>query len=268
MLMLDWSEAAKLTSAAKKGQLRILVRRETEKVESVFDLATTPAEPPVLPIVLPVEFPLPEEIVMPLVSEASLAIPSETALVAAPAPPAPPTADNYGAMLPSVPMPPQPESPNEERVAIRNEISTQSFGQSQLRNISDRPAEHQPALIRLASPSDEPGQKALERPYTEFVATPRTTQTIQFLPPSKTLPVREYPKETVSRIEAAVIAPSLQVPLVTPPVLSAPIFVPERVQVPVQVQGYTPFERRIYVAQPQENWDMSSGDELLPPSLL
>ena len=294
MLMLDKSEATKLTAATKKGQVRILVHQEAAKtlpqlaeIENVVEVAESPVQ--TLLISLPIEEPLPMETSLVLEQSPSIlvepvpAVPMEIVQNAVPAPqpadisdPVPPapvpalnfallpvqtnkTPQNFDQQSESLVAPAPLELIIEEKIPIRNDAPVITLGTSTLRVISDRPAERKPTLTEL-SPTNESEQETIH-PYSEtIVELPRITSTIQFLPPGKAAPTKEYPKETANRME------STMAPLDISPVMSP---VPTIPQERAKVQGYSPWERRgIYTVPSDEDLGENPKDELPPPPRL
>ena len=318
MLMLDSHEAARLTAAAKRGQIRILVRRETAnapqpaEIKNIFDIADSPIQtaletaqqptsvqtpPDSLPLEQPLSlnFPPSSEFPSPILTEvAAPTIPAEHVQKNAPAP-----SDTFDTGLPPAPTPvmsssthdedgiPQnpdridrqlespaiaavPESITETKVAIRNDTVVNSLaapiGPSPLRILSsERPlAEQNPALTRLPSPANEPGQAALSRPPSETVlGTPRVTNTIQFLTPGNIAPTKEHLQGIARRTEPVVIPP-IMLPTMSqtiPSVIPMPTIAQEK------VPGYSPFERRVYTVLP-EGFGENSEELPAPQRLL
>ena len=293
MLMLDRSEAARLTAAAKKGQIRLLVRLDEESVPVLAEERTFAAtEPPreLLPAPLPIEQPLPQDVPLdtPFALEQSGSVvfvptaPSETVAKTAPVP-----ADVFDSALMLPPDPgftllpvaregeiplrlhrsdQQPNDPvdtvfpefeSEEKVSIRNDVPIAPFGR--MVPPLTPPAhsvEHSATVLPLLT--HELGESAIVPSHSEAVlGPPRMTQSIQFVSPGNVAPVGEYPREIARRAESLLpsAGPSAE------SVLAAP---KERTGTP----GYSPFERRIYTVLPSDETEKSPGKELPAPPRL
>jgi len=296
-LMLETSEAARLTAAARRGQLRIFVRQDEmpmppSQPSDIFEIAESPvqtlSEP--LSLVQPLSLDVPHVPAehSPPKTEADSAVPMEHVQRVAPVP-APAEADVFDpvllpaatvatAILPlesaeeisqNIEQPSDSlavfaplELPVKEADAIRNEGMI-TFGAS-FRNVPSAPGsavEQNPSPTRVSSLMDEPGQEALTRPHSELTAwTPRIANTIQFLPPRSIAPMREHSYEKTQQVESAIMSPVM--PLIMPSAMPVPTATQER------VPRYSPFERRIYTVLSSEDFGRSSGEELQAPQRL
>jgi hypothetical protein len=157
------------------------------------------------------------------------------------------------------------ESPTKNVDAIRNEGMI-TFGTS-FRNVpkaTGTAVGQNQTPTRASSLMDEPGEEALTRPHPELtIAAPRISNTIQFLTPNNSVPVKEHPQETAQQIESAIMSPvmPLLMPLVMPSAMPAPA-TQER------VPRYSPFERRVYTVLSSEDFSNSSDVELQAPQRL
>lgn len=207
--ILDKSEAAKLEAAAKKGQIRIIVRQESEKMipkpaetANVFDIAT---QTPLLSDILPFEQPLfrdipsaleqPPTIHQGVVQGADPVLANDTDQISSPLLPAPvpASASECAVQLPVVseigisqnhnrlaPLPSHPvvsalpEEKFDAKISIRNDYTATPFGQPSILLEPPRTMEQTPALVTTARmpeslPRSEPEQESLNHSYPEAV---------------------------------------------------------------------------------------------------
>ena len=275
ILMLDKNAAAKLMAAAKKGQIRILAHQNEQtspqsiEVETIIKVAEQ-GQPQDTPLDIPVTLEQPS--LVPAESAPIMAL--EHVQKDAPMPDAdcvhpdvaggPHSLDRLG----SPPVFTSSEHGDVEKVLIRNESSTASFGASPRIISSDRPAEETSVLTGLPQ-TNVPEREALTHPLSETImGTPRGNQAIKFLPPGTVASVTEYLPAMASRSESVVTLPTTIPPAATLPVM--PLIVPPPNMLPIRTDvppGYTPFERRIYTVQPSEGWDDLDGVPT-PPRLM
>ena len=290
-LMLDPSEAIRLTAAAKKGHIRILLRQDEmilHDVAEVFEIAdaneqTLDDSPP---LEQPLSLNLPDidhsTSILPVFDPA---VPVDYVQRVAPTPmyvvdTVPPRVAtvfplmNAEEMTQSIdPIDGHPGHsiaaltalPAAETNAIRNDGMV-AFGTSMFRVIT-QPTQPIPAL-RQAPESPPfhplmttPDQGVPEHSPSRFpemaMETPRIVGTIQFRTPGSVAPVRESPQEPVWQTESP---PTL---LVIPPATQVPVVSQDR------VPEYSPFERRAYTVLPGNNTGTShSGAELQAPQRL
>ena len=287
VLLLENKEAAKLSAAAKRGQIRVLVSQDTKnrqrnvEAEEIFEVAE---QSPILTVSIPLEQPLPD---MPLALRQSPPAPvipagDVTSMEDAPKT-APVPADIFDAMLPSsepaessiVKFQQNPEQQTEhqsvsmlaadtsEKVLVRNDLPAESLVVPSQGFPPGQPAGQSPGLTKMV-PIPEPQQETPVRPLSgTIIGAPRVSQSIQFLPPGDVLSARrDRSRDAVKRVAENPLSPV--VPLVIPTV---PIQ-PETAEVP----GYSPFERRfenrVYTVQPNDNYDENTGGIPTPPPLL
>ena len=130
---------------------------------------------------------------------------------------------------------------------IRNDAPVLTFGVPALRIISERPMEQK----QMA--------ESLPLTYSEPVAElPRTSQGIQFHSANRVA----LENEIVKQIESASVTVSTAVSQENPAHIFAPIILHEK------VQGYSPFERRIYTISTNEEWKESLAEIPIPPRKL
>ena len=281
VLLLDKNEAAKLSAAAKRGQIRVLVcqdRKDTPQKVEVEDIFEVAEQSPALTVPVLLEQPLPPDTPLALRQiPPAPAILEEDVPIAAPLP-----VDIFDTMLPSVPDPskssameflqnldPQaesqmsfvtPELGGGEKILIRNDVSINMPSQSLS---SGQPVEQSPALTKIV-PAPEPQHKSSVHPLGEpGIGIPRVSQSIQFLPPGDASSARRERSREMERRPEIDNIPSL-IPLVipTPPTQSEK----------TGTSGYSPFDRRlehrIYTIQPDDDWDENACRLPAPPPLL
>ena len=327
VLMLGKSEAARLASAARRGQIRVLVHSRDEKrepeptrIDNVFEVAHqyTPQQFPLPPLPLqpdPVQSspdPLPsgqpaEPSDVPFVQEQ----PPQELPEPLPEPPPAGLTENVRRILSvsaeniddsellsdpdSVPLPihvpvhaaaeivqipvvrlphtsgqqlnssltlvlPEAdEESKEERILIRNENPGVSLGASSPRTLPVEQAARQNLTLSRSLPTSESEQKTLfqPRPNMEILReNQRATQSIQFVTPNDSAP--DHLRGEMKRSETVAMPPG-----------TAFAAMPSIQTLQERVQGYSPFERRVYTVLPSEN---NSGipkeEELVPPMLL
>jgi len=304
-LMLDKSEADRLTAAARKGQIRVLVRPNATPQPQRAEIDSIVAEPFAVvadsPVPLPDPFlpnpqppnsqPLTQPLAWDIPQNASTE-PVEQVQRVAPTPPdivSPPT--HVKAMMPLVRTddhsqdldPQSPEWLAGETDAIRNE-GIVSFGYSEgviafglvpSRTVPPEspPVEEQPSsVVTFPLLANTPGQETFvpfqqsPQGHTELaMGPPKGTHTIGFLSPGSGVPVRTYPQTLPQNMIWQVEPAGTQ--LVMPTVM--PSIIPlQQVVPPERVPDYTPFERRIYTVLPGEEIGGPSSEELLAPQRL
>ena len=284
VLMLDKREAAKLTAAAKKGQIRILAHQYKQEipppmvVESVVEVAEqtesqdiSPDIPAILeqPLRLPMERAIPaqhaqQDILIPSIFDTAVLPPAPVPVpdfALSPVEGTPQAIDRLDNALVST----SSEFGDDGKILIRNESPTVSFGTSLPVIISDQSIEQNSVLAGL-SLSNEPGQEALTHPQPEAViGSPRMNQAIKFLPPDSTVSIKEYPPSVVaSRTESVPVLPSVAVQPIMPLIIPSPVELQKNA-----APEYSPFDRRVYTVLPSEEWGENGERELAtPPRLL
>ena len=288
VLMLDKSDAAKLTAAAKKGQIRILAHQseqtapQSPEPETIFEVAEQTQ-----PLDIPLDIPdtLEQSLLIPVESVPAVAV--EHVQKIAPMP------DVFDSTLPSAPMPdadlvPPPiagipqsldrldnslvsaltKQEDEEKVLIRNESPMASFGTSPRIIPADRPVEQNSVPTGLPV-TNELEHGSLVRPLSEAVmGPPRMSQAIKFLPPGSVTPITEYPPTMASRAESTRTLPAMMPPTTAPPVMPLIVPTPAAPLEKAEIPGYSPWDRRIYTVQPSEGWGDGADGELSPPPRL
>lgn len=285
LLVLDKSEATKLTAAAKKGQLQIHVHQESEEtapqaieiadVPDVPDVADSPEQP--LLVSLPFE-PLPIEV--PTVSELMSHVSTEPDQEPVPLEtvqkvlPEPKTAEIFDSVLPPAPLPDFPlpllqangisqnrdqesDSHAESYAApdlviqekIRNDSPKIAFGPPTMRVVSEPTS-----VLPPSSSMNEPERESSSLGDSETVTTiPRTLQSLPFHSPGRVMSIRELQKDSSKQTV---------MPLDIPSLMSAPINIPGR------MPGYSPFERRTYNVLRSEELSEALDELPTPPRLL
>ena len=283
-LILDKSEANKLTTAAKKGQLRIFVHQEpaatappSVEVADVSDVADSSEQ--TMLISLPFE-PLPIDVpavsdLMPSMSVESdpATTPIETAQKILPEPK---TADIFDSVLPPAPIPDfalpfqqaneisqvlnqESDSPAESSVTevvvqekIRNDAPKIAFSMPALRIVSEQTT----TALTSSLPTNASGQESSPHFYTETVSeVSHSLQSLQFHSPGKITPKRESLQSATKQTEM----------IATPTDISALTSIPRFIQ--EKIQGYSPFERRIHNISSNDVSE-SPNELLVPPRLL
>ncbi|MDR0327610.1 MAG: hypothetical protein LBI05_04865 [Planctomycetaceae bacterium] len=289
VLLLDASEAAKLSTAARKGQIRVLIHQEDKNTtpqesEKVFEMAE---QPPNLTVSLPVEQPLPLE--APPMPEQSPPTPMETVSNFAHEP-----VDVFDFMLSPAPAPVDDPLPNDiaqfpaeryssphNRLAQLPEKPTSfdlpdgetNLGNSEIILIqNDVPAAEfrmPPQTIASEPPVNEPEpvqENYSPPPVQPMMESPRITQSIHFLTPENVAARREQQemaKQVYASTTVSVISP---LPLPTAENQTVSTLIPsEKMGV---LGNYSPFERRfehrIFTVQ-----SSGEGDVIpIPPPLL
>jgi len=293
-LMLDTNDAARLTTAARKGQIRIFVHSDENNIpqpaedKNNVEIADSSSltlhnsvlleQPPLLdlPYVqdrlssVPAESdqtvaeehvqrtaPVPADIIKPMPLPVSTVVPSPRTMLPLVHDESIPSID----MQPSdLAVSPTPESEGEETDAIRND-GVVTFGTLPFRNISSAPApvlEQNPIAMQLSSSPGEPGRDLPVRPSIPpepAMGSPRIANTIQFLPPHPGGIVLAREYPQTRARQMEIAQMPPPMPLVMPTVISVPTLTQERVP-----GGYSPWERRAYTVLPNE--------ELLTPQPL
>jgi len=272
-LMLDKSDAARLTAASKRGQLRVLVHQEPKKtasspmmVENSVEVADASAFSVYLPFEpLPIDVPSISEPWVP--AESALTIPVEAVqqvvqtktenIVDTVLPPAPVPEgalqipqNNEISQVPDQPS----DSPADAAVSeivikekIRNDAPVLAFGTPDLRVISEQSAE-QNRTAPLLSTGGESSHASLA--YSENIAeSSRASQSLQFSSPNKAA------LGTEATAQAELVAMPHEIPALPF------ILLHERIQ-------YSPFERRIYAITTTEELGESLGEIPMPPKQL
>jgi len=307
MLMLDKSEVAKLTEAAKKGQIRVLVRHNEKTAPEPARVETSLAamEPSkeireLPPAPLPAELPLPQSVPMdipltleqspiPMVSSSS-AVPIESVQRVTPIP-----ANDSDPMLSSDPgfnpfplvrggESPQrlnrfdqqpdnldasvlPELEGEEKVSIRNDVPIVSFGGKPPSRVV--PSEHSEESLPV-----QPLMPLTDE--SEEGAFPSSSSEVLLGPPRVTQSIQFiFPSSVTSAGEypremvrrTDVVIPSVA-PLIVPSAVPTVLPVLTAPQERTGMSGYSPFERRIYTVLPSEGSEQSSGKDMLAPPRL
>ena len=287
-LLLAQNEAAKLAAAARKGNLQIFTRHEKrdepESVEvegRVEPIERSQSLPPSVPVALPFEQPLSQNV--PLAQEPSLSIPVESAPTIslekaqrdAPMPmdnvepflspsPAPESTqsvvarnsqslDRFDRQPDKQPAAALPNSESDTEILIRNDVPLVSFSMPSFNALSDvsseRPKEQVPtSTLSMTSPTSEPELGSPARPYVETImGPPRVSQTIQFLPPGTVLSTRrEYSPEVARRTDFGTQSRTTPFATVPPemPVTPSVLPAPQILSEKTGISGYSPFERR------------------------
>ena len=295
-LMLDRREAARLSAAARRGQLRIFVRSDESTpqqaaVESIFEIVTPPLFDP-QPLQQPMFLDTPyAEHSQPILQEWETAIPAEhvqhvpetTDIFDLPLPEVPevvsismseeemlPSVDHFDEQQDGFAVADLPELPIEEIDVIRNDgfvaFSSSPFRgiPSDFGNISPEafPAENQDATpTEFPFALGEPGHEALTRPALESLPhSERTMSEMVMGTPRGTNTVQFLsPRATPASEqpqESVGQASPVTLSQVIPSALTAPIEPQER----VSHSNYTPFEHRTYV--------VPASDELQAPQRL
>ena len=288
-LVLDKSEAALLTAASKRGQLRILAHQGPEKtapppveIERLIEVADSstqtfsaslPFEPfdvpslsePLLPV--PVESApiVPVDAIQQVFPVSDMEEIVDGILPPAPVPDVVPLCPETNELLqdPDQPLDSPADSAAADSVAaelvikekIRNDAPVLAFGTPALRIISERLAEQDQPMPLLPTHGREeslPTSLAYSETETETVAElPRVSQSLNFYSSGKVAPAKEATKPPGS-------AELQEIQMLT----LAPLLIHER------VQGYSPFERRIFTVSANEELSESPGAEPMPPKQL
>ena len=280
-LILEKNEADRLTAAAKKGQIRILVsqdeKTQPQPIETIALSVPPLPDPLTLAQAMSLDAPFSEHSLSILTESASV-VSAEHVQRTAPAPAdivepvVQPSQTQTLTQLPTMSgeklvqdigrqpenrgISAAPELSTGKIDTIRNESMT-SFGVVPLRTDTPEQMEHAPVPSGSLLSSDQTDQETVvsfhsNHPVSEVVmGSPRISQTIKFLPPGSAVLEKTRPQKVVPTV----------MPPIMPSVLPAPTVVQEK------VPSYTPFERRIYTVLP-ENFDKSSGEELQPPQRL
>ena len=284
-LMLGKSEAARLATAAKRGQIRILVYQgETNNTtDSPFGVADSSVPLPdtlVLEQSWSLDTPYTQEHFLPIPAERELAVPGEHSPRVAPEPVA-------SASVPALTMLPflgaeevspnlnqQPESPAasnapelfaKEMDIIRNDGNEGmvAFGTVPFRNIASESlpiVERTPVTEKLPFQTNTSKQETFIRSHSTdlqemTMGVPRVTSRLQFLPLGGIAPVKEYSQAMTWQAEPEIL----------------PLVMPSATPVPMALQGmpeYSPFDRRIYTVLPVDDPDSRPNEELPAPQRL
>ena len=294
MLMLDTNDAMKLSAAAKRGQIRVLVRPEAKtdsqpaEIRNAVEVANQKQpllSPPLLEQPLLADIPFASEHTPPTQVEPVPVIAMEQVQQNAPEPE---PADIFNWVIPSVPvvttLPTVREnkseddaeaSPNLRRLDQRlNNLSVSVPPESALNEevvaIRNDPMVVFGTLPLRSAPVE--GSASVTKPERETpdhassepsLSVPRIN-TVQFLPPGSLPSAKVVLQETKSRTESPRIPPAVS--SATPP--PASIMVPLPAAMQDRMPGYSPFERRIYTVPSSDDSGAVPGEELPVPQRL
>ena len=286
-LVLAKDEAAQLAAAARRGQLRILVHQGPQKtvpppmeIENLVEVADSstqvfslPFEPLTInvpsiseslsPVPVETTSAAPKEAVRQIVSESKAEEFFDTIAPPAPVPdffleiPQPSEVSPiFDQSSDSFTDPVVPEVVIKEK--IRNDSPVLTFGVPALRIISERPMEQKQMTELLpTNRSDESKLESVSLVYSEPVAEfPRTSSTLQFHSTNR----KALENEVAQQIESASVVELTAMPQENSASPFAPIILQEK------VQGYSPFERRIYTVSTNE--EESLAEVPIPPRKL